>query len=122
MDPIQRKITPNIEGPQTPAETPAPAGPTQKFDLGALQGQQAAQQAQPMIRPAFDQMASRIKDAVGRSLSKDQVREELIGDEAKQAFGPDATPEMTTAIADAFKNDPHLSQLFNQLYAKATEK
>jgi hypothetical protein len=125
MDPIQRKTTPNIQGPQTPQSTGGVSGTGKKFDVGgadAAQGGGSAQGAQGVARPAFNEMAACIQDGVGRSLSREQVRDELIEHETKQTFGDSATPEMTAAIAGAFKNDPHLSQLFNQLYAKATAK
>lgn len=124
MDPIQRKITPNVQGPQTPPATGGASGTGKKFDVGAAGGAGGGggQEVQGIARPAFKEMASCIQDAVGRSLTREQVRDELIEHETKQTFGDQATPEMTAAIADAFKNDPHLSQLFNQLYAKATGK
>jgi hypothetical protein len=124
MDPIQRKTSPNIQAPQTPATGPADAT-GKKFDVGgagATGGAGNAQGAQGVARPAFDQMAAQIQNAVGRSLTRDQVRDELIDHEVKQTFGDSATPAMTAAVSEAFKNDPHLSQLFNQLYAKAAGK
>ena len=129
MDPIRNKITPagagNIQGPQqtdATGATGATAGPTKKFDIGATEGATqagAAQQAQEIARPAFTEMAACIKSAVDRSLTRDQARDELIEHEAHSAFGDNATPEMSAAIGQAFHSDPHLSQLFNQLYAKA---
>jgi hypothetical protein len=126
MDPIRNKITPagpgNIQGPQQTPATDAASGPSRKFDIGATEGAtqaNAAQRAQDVARPAFTEMAACIKSAVDRSLTRDQARDELIDHEAHGAFGDSATPEMSAAIGEAFRNDPHLSQLFNQLYAKA---
>jgi hypothetical protein len=128
MDPIQRKITPNtpnVQGPQGPSG-PGGAGATgKKFEVGAAEGAAgggSTQGTQSVSRPAFTEMASVIQDGVGRSLTREQVRDELIDHETKSTFGDAATPEMSAAISDAFKNDPHLSQLFNQLYAQATAK
>src|SRR5256885_2955083 len=125
MDPIQRKITPNtgnLQGPQQTSATGPAQGTGKKFEVGAMQETQGAEGAdatQAIGRPAFDDMASFIKDAASQSLSRDQVRDGLIDREAKKAFGDDVSPKLTAAISETFANDPHLSQLFNSLYAKA---
>ena len=126
MDPINRKVTPpNV--PQTtptgPAKESAPAD--KKFDVGAVQGQLPAVQAQgaaTAIRPNYERMASRIQTGVSRSMSRDQILDDLVDSETKQAFGDSASPQMTAAVADAFRTDPNLSQMFNQLYIKATSR
>ena len=127
MDPIQRKITPNTGNIQGPQET-TPPGATEstgkKFDLGSVSsGQSPAQTAATGAnRPIFDDMASFIRDAAGKSQSRDQVRQGLIEHETQRAFGDQASPQLTASISNAFASDPHLSQVFNQLYTKATQK
>ena len=121
MDPIQPKSTPNIQPPQL-AEAKSASEATQKFTLNAATPAVPTTTAQPTHRPVFDGLATQIQNAVGRSLTREQVRDEVIGEQAKQAFGESATPAMATAIGEAFKSDPHLSQLFNQLYAQAVAK
>src|SRR5207245_2072760 len=128
MDPIQRKITPNtgnIQGPQQTSSVGGTQGTGKKFELdGAAPAANTAgaDATQNVGRPTFDDMAAFIKDAAGRSLTKDQCRDGLIEHEAKKAFGDDAYPKLTAAVSQAFVNDPHLSQLFNSLYAKATKQ
>ena len=125
MDPIRNNITPNtgnIQGPQQTSATGPTQGTGKKFDVGAT-GDAATTQntaaTQNVGRPTFDDMASFIKDAAGKSQSRDQVRNGLIEHETKKAFGDKASPQLTAAISDAFSSDPHLSQLFNSLYTKA---
>ena len=126
MDPINRKVTPpNVPqaAPTGPAKESAPAD--KKFEVGGAPGQLPAGQAQgaaAAIRPNFERMASRIQAGVSKSMNRDQILEDLVDSETKQAFGESASPQMTAAVADAFRTDPNLSQMFNQLYIKATSK
>src|SRR4051812_11551665 len=109
MDPIQRKTTPNVQGPQTPPPTTG-TGAASKFNLTTNTSQPTTPQS--IARPNFDALQTQIQDAVNRSLTRDQVRDEVIDKQAKDAFGSSASPAMTASISEAFKNDPHLSQLF----------
>src|SRR2546423_12209168 len=108
MDPIRNKITPNTGNIQGPQQTSA-AGPAQgtgkKFDVGSATGPtgaQGAEQTQSIGRPTFDDMASFIKDAASKSMSRDQVRDGLIEHETKKTFGDEASPQLTAAVSDAF--------------------
>jgi len=124
MDPINRKTTPPDVSQASPTGPAQGAGSAEKkFDVGATGGQvPSAAGAAAAIRPNFDRMASRIQSYVSKSMSRDQVLDALVDSETKQTFGESASPQMTAAVAEAFRNDPHLSQMFNQLYIKATSK
>ena len=72
--------------------------------------------------PDFDRISAQIRESAGKSLTREQVRDQLIDSETRRIFGEHATPQMATAVSEAFASDPHLSQLFNQLFSKATDK
>ena len=124
MDPINRKPTPpNVPatGPTGPAQGAKPAD--RKFDVGGQAGASPTPAgAAAAIRPNFDRMASRIQAGVSKSMTREQILEDLVGAETRQTFGDNASPEMSSAVADAFRTDPQLSQMFNQLYIKATSR
>ena len=119
MDPIQRKITPNTPAPATPDGAQV-GGPSKKFELGNTAAATGAGAAQTVGRPNFQRIAATLQECVSKNMTKDQARTAVIEQETQLLFGKNATPQMTTAVSDAFSSDPHLSQLFNRLYSSAT--
>ena len=118
MDPIQRKIVPDTQAPTNDAAQVG--GPSRKFDLGPTGSTTAAGGTQSVGRPNFDRIAATLQDCVNKKLTRDQARSVVIEQETQHLFGKNATPEMASAVSNAFASDPHLSQLFNRLYSSAT--
>ncbi|HEY7120132.1 MAG TPA: hypothetical protein VH475_26325 [Tepidisphaeraceae bacterium] len=119
MDPISRKISPNIQPPVTPAPATPAQETTRKFEVGSSEVTQAAGQAQTIARPCFDRIRALLNDPAVKSLPREQLREHVIASETKHIFGDNASPDMVAAVTQAFEDDPHLSQLFNRLVSKA---
>lgn len=108
----------------------APAGKTgeksfsQVLGSGAAPtgGTQASVPTAAAYQPNFSRLQSRIRDAVGKNLAKQQVLETVVGQELTEQFGPKTTPQLATAVTERFQTDPQLSQLFNRLYSAATKR
>ena len=120
-DPIHRRTTPDVgraaEAGQVSAGQAAPAAP--KFQVG---GPATPTPPPALPRPNFERIAARVEQLRQGSnppLTRDQVRERVIGEETRDLFGRSATPAMAAAVDNAFRNDPQLAHLFNQLYNKA---
>jgi hypothetical protein len=119
MDPIQRKIIPNAQGPATTDNTQA-GGLTKKFEVGSTGGTVGSGATQGVGRPNFERIAAQLQDCASKNMTRDQARSAVIESETQHLFGKNATPQMASAVSDAFSRDPHLSQLFNRLYSSAT--
>lgn len=122
MDPIRPKFTPPsapLQGPKPPETTPAASQAQQAaFEPAATAGP-----TEPTLaRPTYQRLSARIQEAAGRGLGREQALGEVVADQARQLLGTSASPQMTQAITQAFQNDPHLSQIFNQLYNQATKR
>jgi hypothetical protein len=63
-------------------------------------------------------MASLIEQGLNQSMDREQLREHVISGETKNMFGDLATPELTAAVTEVFRGDPHLSQALNRLLGK----
>ncbi|HSI32799.1 MAG: hypothetical protein ACAI43_25395 [Phycisphaerae bacterium] len=120
-------VPPNVGAPQQAGEA-TPAGKADKseraFELGAPQTTGAAQGSGPTVpvpvRPNFDRMASLIEQGLSQSMDREQLREHVISGETRNMFGDLATPELTEAVTEVFRGDPHLSQALNRLLGKVT--
>ena len=129
MNPIQPKFTPPAIVPQTPAKETTSTSSTKgaeeaerAFDVGSTPttgATQAAPTTANIARPNYDRIRSLIESGNSQSMSRDQLREHVITGETKNIFGNNASPEMTSAVSEAFQNDPQLSQLLNRLLSKA---
>ncbi|HEY8747716.1 MAG TPA: hypothetical protein VIM11_07070 [Tepidisphaeraceae bacterium] len=119
MDPIQRKIVPDTQGPASPDKSQT-GGTTKKFEVGSTGGLAGGDATQGVGRPNFERIAAQLQDCASKNMTRDQARSAVIESETQHLFGKNATPQMATAVSDAFSRDPHLSQLFNRLYSSAT--
>jgi hypothetical protein len=119
MDPINRKISPNIQPPATPTPASGAQETTRKFEVGSAEATQANVAPQTIARPCFDRIRALLNDPSVKSLPREQLREHVIASETKHLFGENASPDMVAAVTQAFEDDPHLSQLFNRLVSKA---
>ena len=126
MDPIRRNnIPPNIPN-AAPAGDTAPAGKTEKkFEVGAgdaaggAQSTSSAGTTAAMVRPNFERMAAMLKSGSAQSMTREELRDHVISGETQHLFGDKATPEMQTAVSDAFRDDPQLAQVMNRLLSKS---
>jgi len=118
MDPIQRKIVPDTQAPTNDATRVG--GPSKKFEIGSTGATSDTGGTHGIGRPNFDRIAATLQECVNKKLTRDQARSAVIEQETQHLFGKGATPEMATAVSNAFASDPHLSQLFNRLYSSAT--
>ncbi|MEM7682832.1 MAG: hypothetical protein AAF288_12815 [Planctomycetota bacterium] len=64
-------------------------------------------------------MRGLIRDGVARGDSRQQVLESLVDDRVVKGLSGAATPAAGKAVAEAIRNDPALSRLFEELYAAA---
>ncbi len=130
MNPIQPKFTPpGISQPTKANETSATENTTgadeaaRAFEVGsgpAAAATQTAQSAANIVRPNYDRIRSLIDSGNSQSMTREQLRDHVVGGETTNLFGSNASPEMKAAVSDAFQNDPHLSQLLNRLLSKAS--
>ncbi len=63
----------------------------------------------------FALLRTRIQDGINKNLSKDAILDDLVTFETTRAFGTDATVEMRKKVADQFREDPRLAELFGEL-------
>jgi hypothetical protein len=71
-------------------------------------------------RPRFEALRQRIQKAIAESNNKAEVLEKVVQGQLDEEFGPNASKGLDKKIAESFKNDPHLSALFDELYLQAT--
>lgn len=64
---------------------------------------------------AFTLFKARIQDGIRRNLSREAILDDLIAFETSRAFGNTATREMREKVADHFRTDPRLADLFGSL-------
>lgn len=116
-----------IQGPGEAAQ-PQPSektqGPSAPFE-NVLQ-RPAETQATPDVarvdQPNLERISARIQDGLDRSLTKDEILENVIDGEIQVAFGPQASPEMVNAVTEAFRNNEQLKSLFNRMYSMIADR
>lgn len=121
MDPIKSNRPPNAPRSTPPRQT---HGTKSQKSFGVNQtppgGQPLESDRDQVIHPNFARIRSRIEHALNRSLDKDQVFQDLIQSEVEHALGSGASKQLVDSVTEAYRKDPALTKLFDQLYEKAT--
>ncbi|MEM9420304.1 MAG: hypothetical protein AAGA25_14795 [Planctomycetota bacterium] len=95
------KFNPQVNAPQTGATPSAPKG-----SEGG---------------PNLDAIKSRVQDALDQGKTKPEILDLLVEEHLAQTLGDAANDGVKKKVADQFRNDPQLTQLFNAVYNAATK-
>ncbi|MEM7624459.1 MAG: hypothetical protein AAF333_02400 [Planctomycetota bacterium] len=71
--------------------------------------------------PNLDAIKSRVQDALDQGKTKPEILDLLVEEHLQETLGDDATPALKAKVADQFRADPQLTQLFNAVYNAATK-
>lgn len=85
------------------------------------QNVQGAQQAAKIQQPNMEKLRNQIQDGIKNNNTKEQIRHDVVETQLQDQFGHRASPQMVEAVTKAVKNNPALSNLFNELYKQATQ-
>lgn len=125
MNPIHRPqppVTPPATSPGSAPVGPSSPGPARPFSVGGgggIGGPAGPSGPGGPYRPNFERIRGRVRDGLARKLDRQQIMHEVVAGEARDTFGPDATPDMVASITQAFRNDPQLAQLLGGLLRAA---
>ncbi len=122
MDPIRPK------GPNDPVNRPGEVsksegtGPAdRKFEVDATSGSGGSGEVEgPRVEANFERIQSAIRQGLSESKTRDQILDGLVEDETARVLGADVPREVAGSVAESFRNDPTLKDLFDQLFHKAT--
>lgn len=81
----------------------------------------ASQPSKPAGGANLDAIKSRVQDALDQGKSKPEILDLLVEEHLEQTLGDNATAEVKTKVAQQFRADPQLTQLFNAVYNAATK-
>jgi len=79
------------------------------------------EQLREHVRTNFDALQTRIRAGLTQGLTKPQILADLAGHELANAFGPKVVSgNMVAAVTQAVQSNPKLTQVFDELFRKAT--
>ena len=122
MDPIRSKSSSDIPRPAETRPAQAPQSAEQasaKFEIDSARTETARSAAAAAADPNFERLRGRIEAGIAKAHPRQRILEDLVDDELERAFGKGAGAEVREAVVELFGADPQLSDLFNQLYARA---